>query len=91
MIISGDWIHFTHLIDDNKNSEFISDTGCIRNILSIVGNLHRDGCMNTEKYEEIMVNYFLREVPKLKNKWEIDMVPIEICITVNDFETNTTK
>ncbi len=88
MIIDGEWIHFTHFIDKNKKHNFIFDITIIRNISSIEGNLHRDGCTHTKRYEEIMVNSFLGEVSEFINKWGIDMVPINIHISVNDVNKN---
>ncbi len=49
MIIAGEWVCFTHFIDENKNHDFISNITNIRNISSTVGNLHRDGCINTKR------------------------------------------
>ncbi len=44
-----------------------------------------------ERYEEIKVNSFLREVSEFIKKWGINMVPINIRIAVNDVEKITTN
>ncbi len=45
----------------------------------------------SKRYEEIMVNSFPGEDSTFINKWGIDMVTIDICIAVEDFETNITN
>ncbi len=77
IIIAGEGIHFTNLIDENKNYNFISNTSNIRTILLSADKLHRDGCINMERYEEIMVNSFLREVSEFINKTQIASKDVE--------------
>ncbi len=78
-------IHFTYFIDENKN-EFISNTSNIRTISPNADKLLRDGCIYIERYEDIMVNSFFQVVSKFITKWGINMVPINICIAVDDVE-----
>ncbi len=59
--IAGDWINFTHFIDEAKNNEIISNASDIRIILSTADKLDRNGCISSEKYNNIMVNSFLQE------------------------------
>ncbi len=84
IIIADEWIYFTHFIDENKDYDFIFNTSNIRKILSNADKLNRDWCINTERYEEIMVHSFLRKISELINKFGINMALIDICIAIND-------
>ncbi len=46
--------------------------------------LLNDGCIDIQRYEQVMVESCLGEVTKFFTTWEIEMVPIDICIAVND-------
>ncbi len=65
-------------------NDFIHNTSNIRTISLNGSKLLNDECINMQKDEEIMIEYFLREVTKFITKWGIEMVPIDICIAVND-------
>ncbi len=42
-----------------------------------------DGSIDTQGYEQVMVESFQGEVTKFITKWGIEMRPIDICIAVN--------
>ena len=65
-------------------NDFIHNTSNIRTISLNGSKLLNDEFINKESVEEFMEESCLGEVTKFITLWGIKMVPINICIAVND-------